>query len=80
MENKPQIPEGVKNRFKNVYFIVGLIGVLFAAGGITFESLTSWKLFIEAIMSILNNPVAIVSVVMAFIGVFINPTTPGLKD
>lgn len=67
-------------RIKNYMFWLGIIGVIFSAAGIDFNTLTNWKLLLEAILSILNNPVAIVSVLMALGGVWVNPTTPGLLD
>lgn len=70
----------MEKRIKNIYFVLGLVGVVFAAGGINFDSLTSWKLFMNGILSILNNPVAVVAVILAVLGVFVNPTTPGLTD
>lgn len=70
----------MNKRVKNIYFWLGLIGVVFSASGIDFNTLTDWKLLLEAILSILNNPVAVVSVIAAVTGVIVNPTTPGLKD
>lgn len=67
-------------RYKNIYFWLGIVGVVFSAAGIDFNTLTNWKLLLESIISILNNPVAIFSVVVAVTGVFVDPTTPGLKD
>lgn len=70
----------MNNRIKNVYFWLGMISVVFGSAGINFEDLTSWKLLFEAILSILNNPVAIVWVIGGVLGVYVNHTTPGLKD
>lgn len=67
-------------RFKNVYLYLGLIGIVFSAAGIDFNSLTDWSLLFDGVMSILKNPVAIVAVVFAVLGVFVDPTTPGLSD
>lgn len=68
------------NRFQNVYFWLGLVGVIFAAAGIDFNSLTNWSLLFDAFMNILSNPVAICSVIAAVVGVCVDPTTEGLKD
>lgn len=70
----------MNSRLKNVYFYLGLVGVVFAAAGIDFNALTSWGLLMDGFMSILRNPVALMAVAFAIIGVFIDPTTPGLKD
>lgn len=70
----------MEQRFKNIYFWLGLVGVVFAGAGVDFEVLTSWKLLFEAILGILGNPVAIMSVAFAILGVFVDPTTKGIKD
>lgn len=70
----------MEKRIKNVYFWLGLVGIVFSAAGVDFNTLTSWKLLLDSILSILNNPVAIMSVTMAIVGVFVDPTTPSLKD
>lgn len=67
-------------RVKNVYFWVGIVGVVFSASGIQPETLTSWKALFDSILSILSNPYSIMTVSMAILGVFVNPTTRGLKD
>lgn len=70
----------MNNRGKNIYFWLGLIGIVFASAGVDFESLTNWKLLAEALIGIVNNPVALVAVALAIVGVFVDPTTEGLKD
>ena len=70
----------IKERFKNPYFILGLFGIIFSAAGISVESLTNWKLLWEGILSILGNPFLLASVIAAVIGVFVDPSTKGLKD
>lgn len=70
----------MEKRIKNVYFWLGLVGIIFSAAGIDFNTLTSWKLLLDSVLSILNNPVAIMAVTMAIVGVFVDPTTPSLKD
>ena len=68
------------DRLKNPYFIVGLIGVIFSAAGIDFESLTNWSILWQNVLSVLNNPFLLVSVITALIGVFVDPTTKGFTD
>lgn len=70
----------MKNRLKNPYFWLGLGGVIFSSAGVDFNTLTSWNLLGEALLSILANPVAVVAVAAAIIGVFVDPSTKGLKD
>lgn len=70
----------IKERFKNPYFIIGLLGVIFAAAGISFDSLTNWSIFWQNILNILNNPFLLASVITAVIGVFVDPSTEGFKD
>jgi len=69
-----------KLRFKNPAFWVGLIGIFLSAIGVAPESLTSWAAVGEMLVNFVQNPVAIGAVVMAFIGVFTDPTTAGLSD
>ncbi|MCE9677447.1 phage holin [Paraclostridium bifermentans] len=70
----------MKNRLKNPYFWLGLGGVIFSSAGVDFNTLTSWSLLGDALLSILANPVAVVAVAAAIIGVFVDPSTKGLKD
>lgn len=70
----------MKNRVKNPYFWLGLGGVIFSAAGVDFKTLTSWNLLGNALLDILANPVAVVAVIAAVIGVVVDPSTKGLKD
>lgn len=70
----------LKERFKNPYFILGLVGIVFSAAGIDFESLTNWSILWQNVLGILNNPYLLMSVVMAVLGVFVDPSSKGLKD
>lgn len=70
----------MKNRLKNPYFYLGLGGVIFSAAGVDFKTLTSWSLLGSALLDILANPVAVVAVIAALVGVFVDPSTKGLKD
>lgn len=72
--------ENLKNRLKNPYFWLGLGGVIFSAAGVDFNSLTSWSLLGQAFLNILSNPVAILAVAAALVGVIVDPSTKGLKD
>lgn len=68
------------SRFQNVYFWLGLIGVIFSAAGVSLESLTSWNILFDNVMGILGNPFLLMSVIAAIVGVVVDPTTKGIKD
>ena len=70
----------LKNRLKNPYFWLGRGGVIFSAAGVDFNTLTSWSLLGQAFLNILANPVAVVAVAAALIGVVVDPSTKGFKD
>ena len=70
----------LRARTRNYMFYVGIIGVIFSAGGVDFESLTSWSLLWTSILQILNNPVAVVTVFMAVMGVITDTSTSGMSD
>ena len=70
----------MNNRFRNIGFWVGLIGIVLTAAGIDPATLTSWDVLANNLLEIIRNPYMIVSVVMAVVGVFTDPTTPGIKD
>ena len=65
-------------KLKNPMFWLSIIGLLFASAGIDFNTLVSWQLLGEALMSILNNPVAIIAVITAFLGIWNDNGTKGL--
>ena len=65
-------------KLKNPMFWLSIIGLLFASAGIDFNTLVSWQLLGEALMSILNNPVSVVAVLTALVGIWNNNDTKGL--
>ena len=67
-------------RAKNPWFWVGLFGTILAAMGVSPEMFTSWSTVWDAIRSLLSNPFQIGCVVLAALGVFIDPTTAGIGD
>lgn len=67
-------------KLKNPYFWLSIIGLLFASAGIDFNTLVSWQLLGEALISILNNPVSVVAVLTALVGIWNNNDTPGLDS
>ena len=67
-------------RFKNPWFWVGLCGTILTAMGVSPEMFTSWGAVWEAVVNLFNNPFMLVSVFLAVLGVFVDPTTAGVGD
>ena len=67
-------------RFKNPWFWVGLGGVILSAMRVSPEMFTTWGAVWEAVVSLFSNPFMLVSVVLAVLGVFVDPTTAGISD
>lgn len=68
----------MNNKFKNPYFWLSIIAVVFAAGGIDFNTLTSWTLLYDAVLSILRNPVCLLAVATALLGIWNDNSSPGI--
>jgi phi LC3 family holin len=67
-------------RFRNPWFWVGLCGTVLTAMGVSPEMFTSWGAVWEAVVNLFRNPFMLVSVVLAVLGVFVDPTTSGISD
>lgn len=67
-------------RAKNPWFWVGLFSTILAAMGVSPEMFTSWGTVWDAIRSLCSNPFQIGCVVLAVLGVFVDPTTDGIGD
>ena len=67
-------------RAKNPWFWVGLFGTILTAMGVSPEMFTSWGAVWEAVVNLFRNPFMLVSVVLAVLGVFVDPTTAGVGD
>ena len=67
-------------RFKNPWFLVGLCGTILTAMGVSPEMFTSWGAVWEAMVNMVSNPYMLVSVGLAVLGVFVDPTTSGISD
>ena len=65
-------------KFRNPYFWLSMFALIFSASGIEFNTLTSWQLLGEALLSILNNPVAVVAVLTAMLGIWNDNSTHGM--
>lgn len=68
----------MKNKLKNPYFWLSTFALIFSASGVDFNQLTSWVLLGEALLGILNNPVSIIAIVTAFLGIWNDNSTKGL--
>lgn len=69
-----------KVRAKNPWFWVGVGGVILTAMGISPEMLTSWNAVADAFIGLIKNPFMLGSVLIAVMGVFVDPTTAGISD
>lgn len=67
-------------RFRNPWFWVGVVSVALTAIGVDPQTFTSWAAVWDGILSVLSNPVQLVAMALAVLGVFIDPITPGLTD
>lgn len=65
-------------KLRNPYFYLSVIGLIFSASGVDFNQLTSWNLLGKAIIDILNNPVCVIAVITAFLGIWNDNSTKGL--
>lgn len=65
-------------KFKNPYFWLSVLALIFSASGIDFNTLTSWKLLGEALLSIISNPVSVVAVITALLGIWNDNSTKGM--
>ena len=65
-------------KLKNPYFWLSAVALIFSASGVDFNELTSWNLLLKALLGILNNPVCVVAVITAFLGIWNDNSTKGL--
>lgn len=84
-QNEQNVPEEKpafdwKKRLTNLWFYVGLVGVVLTATGANPEMFTSWSILIAEIKSLLCNPYLLGTAFLALLGVLTDPTTKGLKD
>lgn len=68
----------MNNKFKNPYFWLSVFALIFSAAGIDFQQLTSWELLYQALLDILLNPVSIIAIITAFLGIWNDNSTKGL--
>jgi len=70
----------LKVRIKNIWFWVGLVGIVLTAMGVSPETLTSWEAVYVAFQNLITNPYMLGSVAVAVLGVFVDPTTESIGD
>ena len=71
--------EFLKNpKFKNPWFWLGLVSIIFGSAGVDMNTLTSWGELSQAVLGILQNPVAVMAVIGGILGVFNDNGTKGL--
>ena len=67
-------------RIKNPWFWVSLGGVILTAMGVSPDMFTSWGAVLDALKALVMNPYLLGCVILAVLGVFIDPTTKGVSD
>ena len=70
----------IKVRVKNPWFWVGVFSVAITAIGVDPQTFTSWAAVWEGIKAGLSNPVQLVTMCLAILSVFVDPTTAGIGD
>lgn len=70
----------IKVRVKNPWFWVGVFSVAITAIGVDPQTFTSWAAVWEGIKAVISNPVQLVTMCLAVLSVFIDPTTAGVTD
>lgn len=67
-------------RFKNWAFWLGLGATILASMDVSPELFTSWELVAQEIVALFSNPYRLGCVIIAVVGIFIDPTTAGISD
>lgn len=65
-------------KLRNPYFYLSVVALIFSASGVDFNQLTSWQLLGQALLSIVDNPVSVIAVITAFLGIWNDNSTKGL--
>ena len=67
-------------RMKNPWFWVGVASVAITEIGVDPQTFTSWSAVWLGIKAVLGNPVQLVTMCLAILSVFVDPTTAGIGD
>lgn len=70
----------MNNRFKNIYFYIGIIGTIFTAANVDPSTMTSWNVLFNFVESIYMNPWLLGWVAFSVLGVIVDNTTKGVMD
>ena len=65
-------------KFKNPWFWLGLVSIIFGSAGVDMNTLTSWNALGQAVLGILQNPVAVMAVIGGILGVLKDNSVSGL--
>ena len=68
----------MNDKFKNPYFWLSSFALIFSAAGVDFNQLTSWSLLLKSFMDILSNPVSIIAIITAFLGIWNDNSSKGM--
>ena len=55
-------------------------GIILTAMGVSADMFTSWQAVLDQAKALISNPFMLVSVALAVLGVFVDPTTAGVSD
>lgn len=69
-----------KKRLTNLWFWVGLVGVVLTATGANPEMFTSWQVLCDEVKGLIGNPYLLATALLAVLGVLTDPTTKGITD
>ena len=67
-------------RFRNPWFWVGVCSVAITAIGVDPQTFTSWAAVWVGVTNVLGNPVQLVTMCLAILSVFVDPTAAGITD
>lgn len=70
----------IKKRLTNPLFWVSIVALFLSSTQITPSTLTSWVALKDALLNVVGNPFLLGCFIVALIGQFNDPTTPGIKD
>ena len=70
----------LKVRIKNPWFWIGIVGVILTALNVDPSTFTSWGKVWECVVDLFTNPFKLGVVVIAVLGIFVDPTTVGISD
>ena len=69
-----------KKRLTNLWFWVGMVGVVLTATGANPEMFTSWQVLCDEVKALFANPYLLATAFLAVLGVLTDPTTNGISD